>query len=181
MYPITVSLLLAMAIFAMLPGSNGEGQGELRLYKLRIQTHASPDLDDRWLTARDSVLTLAEDDEYSPIRVYTTEGAGEDLLQLHTYPIGIIDHVLGLRGPPGLLDLVDTIPFLQTEPEDGQILVWDTFRFARGRVLNDGEGEWLAFPDRYGDWTVKWYDGTVLVPAIYIPVNITYVRTRGYD
>lgn len=94
-----------------------------------------------------------------PLQVYTTESSKDGLMEIHTYPIGIVNHALGLHGPKGLMNLVDMVN-PQGEKDDDVVQVWDTFRMAEdGELLNDGGGQWYTFPVRRGGYIVKWYDG----------------------
>lgn len=96
------------------------------------------------------------------MKVYTTESRKERLLELHTYPVGVVDHALGLHGQPGLLDLVDMANPGGDDDDGDLVKVWDTFRVSDGKLLNDGEGQWYTFPVRRGGWVVKWYDGKLM-------------------
>jgi hypothetical protein len=75
-------------------------------------------------------------------------------VSLHTYPIGIVDHVLGLKGENGLYSLVDVVKVSQS----ADALYYDNFILNNGVVTQDLPGRWVAFPSTDG-WDVKWYDG----------------------
>lgn len=95
-----------------------------------------------------------------PVQVYTAASSKKGLLELHTYPVGIVDHAVGLHGPPGLMEMVDLAnPHQQEKEEDGLVREWDEFRIEGDKLLNDGEGKWYAFVTTAGYWLVKWYEG----------------------
>ena len=80
-------------------------------------------------------------------------------MELHTYPIGIVDHTLGLEGPEGLLAFVEMVDPKGEKDGDGVVRKWDTFRLTEDETLvNDGDGQWYAFPTHDDGWIVKWYD-----------------------
>ncbi|RYP49625.1 hypothetical protein DL769_011054 [Monosporascus sp. CRB-8-3] len=145
-------------------------QDDLTLYQLQIYSPDYPEIDGQWIVSNGSTLGLFEDQP--PVQVFTVESEKKGLVELHTYPIGIVDHALGLHGPPGLLSLVDLPNPKMDDPEDGTVKVWDTFRVSDGKLVNEGEGEWYTFPLETGGWVVKWYDGTLAVTANYMPVQI---------
>jgi hypothetical protein len=72
---------------------------------------------------------------------------------LHTLPIGIVDHVLGLNGSDGLYTLVDAV---NIPPAND--LFYDEFILRGGLVNHDITGRWVAFPGG-GGWEIKRYDG----------------------
>ncbi|KAI1348541.1 hypothetical protein F5Y01DRAFT_306734 [Xylaria sp. FL0043] len=142
----------------------------LDLFKLKV-TSSVPELDGRYLSSNASTLGVYGDD-ISPIRVYQTESKKEGCSQLHTYPIGIVDHALALVGTDGLMSLTDMVNPSGAKPADGQVMLWDTFQVANGRLTNDGQGRWVAFPGAQDSWSVKWTDGSVFMPADYMPVEL---------
>ncbi|RYO89236.1 hypothetical protein DL766_004544 [Monosporascus sp. MC13-8B] len=146
-------------------------QDDLTLYQLQISSPHYPQIDGQWIVSNGSTLGLFVEDQ-PPVQVFTLESEKKGLVELHTYPIGIVDHALGLHGPPGLLTFVDLPNPRMGDPEDGMVKVWDTFRVSGGKLVNGGEGEWYTFPLQTGGWVVKWYDGSIAIIANYMPVEI---------
>ncbi|KAH8673492.1 hypothetical protein BX600DRAFT_433118 [Xylariales sp. PMI_506] len=143
----------------------------LTVYELVLETTSDEELNNQVLEISDSVLGVYEGD-LPTVQVYalasdTTPGD----VSLHTYPIGIVDHGLGLNGTigDGLADLADFVNPGQTE---ASITHWNTFKIEGGLVTQDLAGQWLAFPAA-GGWSIKWYDGTSIITQDYIVVNIS--------
>lgn len=116
------------------------------------------ELNGRYLASNASTLGLY-DEEISPVRVYQTSSEKKGCSQLHTYPIGIVDHALALVGSDGLMALKDMVNPSGAKPETGLVMEWDTFRVTDSKLTNDGKGTWVAFPSTEPGWTVKWTDG----------------------
>lgn len=116
----------------------------------------------------------------SPVQVYTVESPNKGQVELHTYPIGIVDHVLGLVGAGGVLNLSDITNPSSTEFTPGTTVDWTSFKFGgdgdKGNsVTYAGKaGGWIAVPAGYEAWTVKWYDGKALIPQDYMRIEIVY-------
>lgn len=167
----TSLLSLALAATSAWAAPLSGRQDDLQLYQLQISSPGHDVIDGQFLVSNGSTLGLLIEDQ-DPVTVYTTEGSKEGLLELHTYPVGVVDHALGLHGPPGLLNLVDLANPEKETDDDDLVKVWDTFRIEDGKLLNDGEGEWYSFPARRGGWILKWYDGTIGVTDDYMPVEV---------
>jgi hypothetical protein len=111
-------------------------------------------LDGENLGIVDSVLGIYVGD-HADAEVYEIETPGKPgLVSLHTWPVGIVDHVLTLQGDNGLYDLVDTVHTSQSLGGTH----YDTFKLVDGKVTQDLEGGWIAVPSG-SDWKVRWYDG----------------------
>lgn len=120
---------------------------------------ANKNVDGRFLSLKNNTLGVFDGDDVSPVQVYPVESDKEGCNELHTYPVGIVDHSIGLMGPPGLLDLVDMTNPRTVQPGEGTVAQWDTFRISDGKLSNDVDGQWLAFPSQGNSWTLKWSDG----------------------
>lgn len=109
------------------------------------------------------LVPVGDDKASSFTKVCVHPSKKKGLSELHTYPVGIVDHALGLEGKPGVTTLVDITNPANPKTQDGQPLAWDSFRVADGKLTVDGEGHWDAFPGpKQGDWTIKWNDGACL-------------------
>ncbi|KAI1104986.1 hypothetical protein F4804DRAFT_305643 [Jackrogersella minutella] len=149
---------------------------QLNLYQLQISCPANKNVDGRFIAMKNNTLGVFDGDDTAPIKVYTTESEKAGCSELHTYPVGIIDHSVGLLGPPGLLNLVDMINPHTINPGEGDVAQWDTFRLTEGKLKNDVEGQWLAFPAASGDsWNVKWSDGSAVITADSMVVDVVYM------
>ncbi|TRX89034.1 hypothetical protein FHL15_010053 [Xylaria flabelliformis] len=143
----------------------------LDLFKLKISS-SMKELDGHYLASNASTLGIYRDDAISPIRVYQTSSEKKGCSQLHTYPVGIVDHALGLVGSDGLMTLTDMVNPSGAKPADGLVMEWDSFRVADGKLTNDGDGSWVIFPATKNSWTVKWTDGSAFMTTDYMPAEI---------
>ena len=103
-------------------------------------------------------------------------GTGQKgMYELHTYPVGVVDHALGLVGNNGgLLQLTDvTMPASTTFPV-GTTCDWTSFSLGGSRdpdtegdtlQYNGAKGKWVAFPGASGTWKVTWLTGETLQPS----------------
>ncbi|KAI8628409.1 hypothetical protein F5Y19DRAFT_437595 [Xylariaceae sp. FL1651] len=147
--------------------------GGLDLFKLKISSPANAELDGRYLALNGSSLGLYEGDDTSPVRVYQKSSEKKGCMELHTYPVGFVDHALGLVGPPGLMTFTDIVNPNGTKPGNGQVKEWDTFQMmSDNKLTNDGRGAWLAFPAARSSWKVKWSDGSAIMTTDYMPIEI---------
>ena len=98
-------------------------------------------------------------EDSNPITVYTLPN-DEGGMELHTYPIGIVDHALGLHGRRGLMTFVEMVNPRKGKGDDDELVsYWDTFRVSQDeKLVNQGDGRWFAFPTLKDGWVVKWYD-----------------------
>ncbi|KAI0105126.1 hypothetical protein GGR51DRAFT_204539 [Nemania sp. FL0031] len=140
----------------------------LDLFKLKVVSTV-PEISGRYLAMNASVLGVYEQDDISAVRVYQTGSEKKGCTELHTYPVGIVDHALGLVGSNGLMTLTDMVNPEGTKPGNG---LWDAFRVSNSRLTNDGQGTWVAFPTGKSSWSVKWADGSAFMTTDYMPVEI---------
>ncbi|KAI1077941.1 hypothetical protein F5B20DRAFT_549873 [Whalleya microplaca] len=169
-----VGNLLSLGLAATLASAAPVVERQLDLYQLQVSSPMNEDLDGRFLAINNSTLGLFGGD-IEPVKVYPVDSTKEGCNELHTYPVGFVDHSIGLYGPPGLLTLVDMMNPDSIVPDDGSVAVFDTFRIVDNKVTNDAEGQWLAFPDGSNDWKVKWSDGTAVTTADYMVVDVMYI------
>ncbi|KAK5625946.1 hypothetical protein RRF57_001662 [Xylaria bambusicola] len=143
----------------------------LDLFKLKVSSPVK-NINDRYLSSNASAIGVYDIDDTAAIRVYQTSSKKAGCSQLHIYPVGIVDHALALVGSNGLMTLTDMVKPSGTKPADGLVMEWDTFRVSGGKLTNDGQGRWVAFPGAKDSWGVKWTDGSVFMTANYMPVEI---------
>ncbi|KAI0450804.1 hypothetical protein F5B21DRAFT_410685 [Xylaria acuta] len=143
----------------------------LELFKLKVSSSVK-ELDGHYLASNASTLGIYRSDDVSPIRVYQTSSEKKGCSQLHTYPVGIVDHALGLVGSNGLMTLTDMVNPSGAKPADGLVTEWDSFRIADSKLTNDGEGSWVVFPVSKNSWSVKWTDGSAFMTTDYMPAEI---------
>lgn len=104
------------------------------------------------------------------VQFYTLDGSKPGETELHTYPIGIVDHALALRGEGEQLDFIDVVnPAAVTVPS-GETYDWTSFNLAAESAGSDkpancleyvteSAGRWAAIPSgNDGEWSVKWQD-----------------------
>ncbi|KAI2466314.1 hypothetical protein F4781DRAFT_406328 [Annulohypoxylon bovei var. microspora] len=166
--------LLPLGLLAAFASAAPIVERQLDLYQLQISCPANKNVDGRFLAMKNNTLGVFDGDDVSPVRVYTVQGEKDGLNELHTYPVGIVDHSVGLLGPPGLLTLVDMMNPSTVKPGEGEVAQWDTFRLDEGKLTNDGEGQWLAFPGVGATWNVKWSDGSAVITADFMVVDVVY-------
>ncbi|CAM1503043.1 Fc.00g078190.m01.CDS01 [Cosmosporella sp. VM-42] len=155
------------------------------LYRLRISTDFQ-DLNGKYLsTEANQVGVFSSGDKSAATKIYTNQHEADentDTISLHTTPIGIVDHALGLVGSDGYLEFRDlTQPAVQSKAQDTKdTYSWDDFRLGRGGKENQlvwGKDKvkpgWIATPSD-GDYTVKFFsnDGDSFTTQDYIPVKI---------
>ncbi|KAI0420937.1 hypothetical protein F5X98DRAFT_312413 [Xylaria grammica] len=143
----------------------------LDLFKLKVVSSVN-DVDGRYLSSNASTLGLYDGDDVSPIRVYQTSSKKAGCSQLHTYPVGIVDHAIALVGSGGLMTLTDMVNPSGAQPADGLVTEWDSFRISDSKLTNDGKGNWVVFPTVKSGWSVKWTDGSAFMTTDYMPVEI---------
>ncbi|EPE08268.1 hypothetical protein F503_01051 [Ophiostoma piceae UAMH 11346] len=102
----------------------------------------------------------------------STSGSYEHLYELHTYPIGIVDHALALNGTSSLLFLRDVAnpSSAQTNGPGGYKLDWQSF------TLGDLGG------DSYGDGGTADVDASDLagrVPPPLLANGLSYAGSKG--
>lgn len=111
-------------------------------------------------------------------RVYPIESQ-KDAVELHTWPIGIVDHALGLVGGPAIKQLQDiAMPASKPGPE-GDKADWKSFGMKfdpategkQGAVTHPG-GRWVAFPRNNG------YIVTILT-SMFISPTVDHLRGVG--
>ncbi|KAJ2984812.1 hypothetical protein NUW58_g5865 [Xylaria curta] len=143
----------------------------LDLFKLKISSSVK-ELDGQYLASNASKLGVYRGEDVAPVRVYQTSSEKKGCTQLHTYPVGIVDHAIALVGSGGLMTLSEMVNPSGTKPGDGLAMEWDTFRVSNSRLTNDGKGTWIAFPTTKNSWSVKWTDGSAFMTTDYMPVEI---------
>ncbi|KAI0007568.1 hypothetical protein F4779DRAFT_591338 [Xylariaceae sp. FL0662B] len=169
-----VGNLLSFGLAATLASAAPVVERQIDLFQLQVSSPMNKDLDGRFLALDNSTLGLFDDD-IDPLTVYPVDSEKEGCNELHTYPVGFVDHSLALVGPPGLLTLVDMMNPDSVSPDDGNVALFDTFRIVDGKVTNDSDGQWLAFPDTNNEWKVKWSDGTAVTTENFMPVDVMYI------
>ena len=128
-----------------------------------------------YLSLQNNKVVVASGDICDALRFYPVVNAQTGQYEFHTYPIGIIDHVIGLVGEPdsGFYGLRDIVP-----PANGRIVAggdnivsWTEFTLtAPAGAKDDSEmavsfvnataSKWYAFPrGAPQNWEVNWWDG----------------------
>lgn len=128
----------------------------------------SKDLDGKYITTNaGDVGVSSSSDPNSAVQVTTNKNEGSNNISLHTYPVGIVDHALGLIGDDGYLDFKDlTQPSGNAKSSDHDTYSWDEFILADDDELVYGKRDatpgWIASPQGEEEWTVKYFDNTGL-------------------
>ncbi|XXG95358.1 hypothetical protein Hte_001620 [Hypoxylon texense] len=166
--------LLSFGLLAAFASAAPVVERQLDLYQLQISCPANKNVDGRFLSVKNNTLGVYDGDDVSAVQVYPVESDKQGCSELHTYPVGIVDHTIGLMGPPGLLTLVDMTNPRTVQPGDGTVAQWDTFRISDGKLSNDVDGQWLAFPSQGNSWSLKWSDGSAMITADSMIVDVMY-------
>ncbi|KAF3064356.1 hypothetical protein GL218_01033 [Daldinia childiae] len=164
--------LLPLGLLATFASAAPLMERQLDLYELQISCPANKKVDGRFLSLKNNTLGVFDGDDVSPVKVYTVDSEKQGCNELHTYPVGIVDHSIGLMGPPDLLTLVDMMNPQTVKPGEGDIAQWDTFQLTDGKVTNNAEGQWLAFPNGHDTWKVKWTDGSAVITTDFMVVDV---------
>ncbi|KAL8387761.1 hypothetical protein RB595_009688 [Gaeumannomyces hyphopodioides] len=160
------------------------------IYKLKISAHANTFLDGKYLSVRDNKVGVWNDNH--PVSFYTSPSPSQGgLVQLHTWPAGIVDSVLGLVGTGGLTTLTEiSSPDSITYPV-GTSADWKSWALIQGPAAaaaakrvgasknlldyaGSRTGRWAAFPRANKEWVVTWLEGTTFVPENYMIVDVVY-------
>ncbi|KAK0618267.1 hypothetical protein B0T17DRAFT_464697, partial [Bombardia bombarda] len=152
------------------------------LYSLRLSS-STRSLDGKYLGVNGTLVGVYK--KSTALRFYPVTNKETSMVELHTYPVGVVDHALALIGSEsqGLLDLSDVVnPDSFTTPK-GTKCDWKSFHLASSgdsvNTLTYGgagkNGRWVAFPSGNGaEWTVKWKDSNAMTLQTYMPVAIVY-------
>jgi hypothetical protein len=164
------------------------------LYRLRISARQIEALNGRYLSLSNNTVGVYEGGSVSTaLRFYTIQSRNKTTFELHTWPIGFVDHALALVGPPdsGLFAFQDlTNPHSdpagsavgQDQPATFTDFVLggpdpETGREVSMLSFGPGKSRWVAFPRANGEWEIKWYDGKAFVTADYQRIEIAYEPT----
>ena len=120
-----------------------------------------------------------------PLEVYTVKSPDFNekfgLLELHTWPIGIVDHVIGIAGSSSMSSLVGITnpanPNLSTPKPP--VVSWNMFHFdgneKNGTVdYQRGSANWISRPVTASGYGVELWDGTGNIPQDYQRVTLKY-------
>lgn len=121
-------------------------------------------MDGKLLTLRASEVGLYQGEGQSPLQVYKAPSSKPGTNTLHTYPIGIVDHAIGLDCSAGslctVLDVMDAAGGKNDAVDLESWTIGDN-----GEVSLAREGHWVAKPSSDpGSYDLRWWDGK-LVPC----------------
>lgn len=145
-------------------------------YNKKPYSRLSTFLDGKYLSVRDNKVGVWNGNE--PVNFYTAPSPSQSgLVELHTWPIGIVDSVLGLVGSGGLTTLTEiSSPETVTYPV-GTSADWKSWALIEGAPGTGGAarrvsaaknlldyagsrtGRWAAFPRANNEWVVTWLEG----------------------
>lgn len=126
-------------------------------------------LDGKYLGSFNNTIGVFND--AMAVQFYTVNGGKPGHVELHTYPIGIVDHALALRGAGEQLDFLNVVNPATIPVPAGEIYDWTSFSLAAdpedaGKPANcldyaaGEDGRWVAVPSgNEGEWSVKWQGG----------------------
>ncbi|KAJ9157437.1 hypothetical protein NKR23_g44 [Pleurostoma richardsiae] len=185
---LSTGLLSLGTLASSIVGSPVSSRDDLTVYQLKLVS-ATSSLNGQYLSSNASTIGVFRTS--GPVQVYTVPSAKQDTVELHTYPIGIVDHALGLVGAGGLLQLTDvanparaneTLPAGTTcdyksfslEEARGPVTSAPAAAAGKGTRLGyqGAKGSWIAFPGAKSSWKVNFYNGQAIVPQDYMHVDI---------
>lgn len=137
----------------------------LHTNKLKLYSNPGDEIDGKLLTLRASEVGYYTGEGSSPLQVYNASSSKPGASTLHTYPIGVVDHALGLDCSAGsLCTIVDTVdaPGSQTDAVDlDSWTIGDNGEVSQARV-----GHWVAKPSSDpGSYDLRWWDGKLALCA----------------
>ncbi|KAK3694708.1 hypothetical protein B0T22DRAFT_533703 [Podospora appendiculata] len=154
-----------------------------KVYTLRLSSK-EPSLDGQYLGVNGTLVGVFK--AASVVRFYTVPNAKTGNVELHTYPVGVVDHALALVGSEshGLLDFSDVVNPASTTFPTGTKCDYTSFRLSAGeQVAADNtlvyagasNGRWVVFPTGNGaEWSVKWKASSALTIQNYQLVDVVY-------
>lgn len=123
---------------------------------LELYSQAGDGIDGKLLTLRASEVGLYDGE---PLQVYKAASSTPGANTLHTYPIGIVDHALGLDCSAGSLCTV--VDVMTTADGKNDTVDLDSWTIGdNGEVSQARKGHWIAGPSSdQGDYDLRWWDG----------------------
>lgn len=134
-------------------------------------------IDGKWLRAESNVIGVYDNGlEGNAIQVLLGDGENSEVVSLPTYPVGIVEHALGLVGKNGYLEFQDlTQPSGHNTDDLDSTETYSWKEFALGEPDDDNLREltwgvkdaipgWIALPIGDNQWKIKNYDGTCAPP-----------------
>ncbi|EJT73342.1 hypothetical protein GGTG_10186 [Gaeumannomyces tritici R3-111a-1] len=184
------SFVVALVATAASAAPVAQSDDSLAIYKLKIAAHPNTFLDGKYLSVRGDKVGVWNDND--PLSVYTSPSPSQGgLVQLHKWPAGVVDSVLGLVGTGGLTTLTEiSSPDSITYPV-GTVADWKSWALIQGPAAGAANkraaepknlldyagsrtGRWAAFPRANKEWVVTWLEGTTYVPENYMAVDVVY-------
>lgn len=157
-------------------------------YRFKIKAEFDS-IDGKWLRAESNVIGVYDNGlEGNAIQVLLGDGENSEVVSLPTYPVGIVEHALGLVGKNGYLEFQDlTQPSGHNTDDLDSTETYSWKEFALGEPDDDNLREltwgvkdaipgWIALPIGDNQWKIKNYDGDAVVIQNYVPVKIMAQR-----
>ncbi|KAH7002067.1 hypothetical protein EDB80DRAFT_70038 [Ilyonectria destructans] len=157
-------------------------------YRFKIKAEFDS-IDGKWLRAKSNVIGVYDNGlEGNAIQVLLGDGENSEVVSLPTYPVGIVEHALGLVGKNGYLEFQDlTQPSGHNTDDLDSTETYSWKEFALGEPDDDNLREltwgvkdaipgWIALPIGDNQWKIKNYDGDAVVIQNYVPVKIMAQR-----
>ncbi|KAK7415420.1 hypothetical protein QQZ08_012361 [Neonectria magnoliae] len=202
---LSILSVAALVSCAILPNSEPQSneQGGLvkradafQTFRLKLKSKHQKALKKKYLSRRSGVVGVFGDGEKIDgleVTMDTQHGWHRDNIGLSTYPIGIVQHALGVTGHSGYLDLLDlTLPSGHGAKHGDYTYCWQNFTtgelggkkaYKETRQLflgppNSADPGWIAAPIGKGEWVIKHYNRShnAVVIQNYIPVEIYLER-----
>lgn len=134
-------------------------------------------IDGKWLRAESNVIGVYDNGlEGNAIQVLLGDGENSEVVSLPTYPVGIVEHALGLVGKNGYLEFQDLTQPSKHNTDDldhTETYSWKDFALSEPDYddlreltwgVKDAVPGWIALPIGDNQWKIKNYDGTCAPP-----------------
>ncbi|KPM46076.1 hypothetical protein AK830_g509 [Neonectria ditissima] len=180
------------------PGSGLAKRADaLQTYHLKLKSNQKS-LKKKYLSLRSGVVGVFDAGEKADgveVTLDSIQGYKSNDWVLSTYPIGIVEHALGLTGHSGYLDFVDLVQPSGHKPNrKGQTYSWQNFTIGdlggKGDykdtnelwlgASDDSDPGWIASPIGNEEWVIKHYtkNNESVVIQNYIAVEIFLERAN---
>lgn len=175
----------AIASFALMATASPVESREDKITTYQLKTKSSTrSLDGMYLQIRNNTVGVWHDKRAAQQAIVYPIESSKGKVELHTWPIGIVDHVLGLVGGGATLTLKDimqapTVPAGTTADWKNFVLKFDPASDNKeGAVAYANGGQWVVFPGPNGGYHVTILTGGGMTTQDYLPIEVVFEVAR---
>lgn len=134
-------------------------------FTFKPYSYPGDEMNGKLLTLRASEVGYYTGEGQSPLQVYKASSSKPGASALHTYPIGVVDHALGLDCSAGSLCTI--VDIMDTPGSKNDTVDLDSWTIGdNGEVSQAREGHWVAKPSSDpGSYDLRWWDGKLALHA----------------